>query len=278
MVDLQFREKKGVLVMYNEEEIKKQFPHKKFNHIYYMDDQQINSLYSQLTSNISSKTVENETAGEITVNVPLPILPFLKKLFHNSISMEAKTDASRHTEYTVEKDVTSRFHDVLEAIHEKNYKDIDYLIDHYMKDTNHIFVIGKGTFGPIEQDSNLFPTMRNVFNDVDLSIFNDTIVFFHGEIDQKSNYSELWHRLNKPLDTGRGGNKYQKTIEPREEDITPHTFRRRVFLVCEKPHLVDSWGFRLTFSRSFRFLGMITKKKDIYYLIPYAVWGCNLIL
>ena len=32
MVDLQFREKKGVLVMYNEEEIKKQFPHKKFNH------------------------------------------------------------------------------------------------------------------------------------------------------------------------------------------------------------------------------------------------------
>lgn len=266
--------------MYTEEMVKKEFPNLSFNHIFYINESQINNLYSQLTSNVSSKTIENNVTFGGDVKFSIPILSFLKSLFLGDTSAEAKADVSRKTSTTIEKDLAGRFNDVLKTINEKDYKDIDYLIDKYMNNEDRIFVIGKGDFQCLRGELPSYVKKGNIFKNVDRQMTEDTgkIVLFNGTIEHESNYSELFEELNPGEETTDGRRVFKNLKTPNDKEVTPRLYSRRVFMLCDKQFTVDEFGLKLNFASTYRYLGMLLKDDDVFYLIPYAVWGCDLIL
>lgn len=111
-----------------------------------MDVKRIESIYSQLTGNIDSYSIQskNEIDTDFSAKASYEIL----RLFGTELAGELNIGKGKSTISSIsyKREIEDKFLEVIDRINEKNYKDIFCLIEKYMKKADRIITVGKGTF------------------------------------------------------------------------------------------------------------------------------------
>lgn len=244
--------------------------------IYYFDEDLINNLYYQLPNSLESSSVEKEKNLNISLSAVLK--SFLLKLIGNGIDINSETTLGilKRETVTRQKVSVNKLIDILEAIDEKEFKDIYYLIDKYLQNDGSIFAVGKGEFENLQTRGNrVVPEIDGVNFPFDLGELD--FLLFSCQYEKESNYRELFSQLNQHL-KGRTSYNYSEIVFPDEADVTTPIYSKRVFVILEPSKMVSKFGLFHTANKTFYFLGEITKAKSDYFVTPFALWGDCVIL
>lgn len=250
-----------------------------FTDIYYFDEEKISSLYHQLPN--SREGSSTEVSKHIDTSLSSTFKSILLKLAGVDIDIDSEVSVgkSKHETITRKTESLDRLFGILKEIgenDEKNFKDIYHLIEKYLQNEENIFSVGKGEFEflPLKGDK-----VPNAVLGVEFPVELDNLdcLLFSCKYEKESNYAELFHKLNKHL-RGKSSYYFSEIIVPNEADVTPPIYSKRVFMIIEPSKIVDSFGLRHTYNRTFYFLGRITRTGNNYFIFPYALWGDCVIL
>ena len=227
----------------------------RFDDLFYCDERKIDSLYVQLTDNITEKTIQKGRGGKASLNSK--VSDIIAKVLNFDLNFEAYTNR----EETIKKIATcnDKFIDILEAISEKEYKDVFYLIEKYMANKNHIYAIGE------------------------IRIF-DRYVYYEGRgyerklpksvkfpLPIKEEYIMISHNLYTAYPS------CEDCVESCGKDYLD-TKCKRVIMIMDRKNIVSEFMLAHNFCTKYRFLGQVIKHKDNYFLIPFVVWGACVLL
>lgn len=250
----------------------------RFNDIYYLDENSISSIYSQLTDNIESSSIEKGKSANTSLSVS--VASFLLKLFGKDISIDAGVDVgfSKAETITRTKTLTDKFHDILKVIDENEYKDIFFLIDKYMNHESSIVAIGKGEFVALNlQNKEKCAEIRDVKFPIEIN--NLDFLLFSGIIEEESNYRELFNRLNPDFHLrSEEGIHFSEIVFPNKEDITETIYSKKVYIIMDSKKPKNKFAMCYTADRTFYFFGKVIEFEGNYFIFPYALWGRAVIL
>lgn len=249
-----------------------------FDDIYYIDEDSINSIYSQLTDNIESISIEKGKSANVSFLTSA--VSFLLKLFGKELNIDtsAAVNFSKAETITRTKTLTEKFHDILKVIDEKEYKDIFTLIDQYMASKTSIIAIGKGDFIALNlHDKEKHAEIRDV--KFPMKIDNIDFLLFSGKVERESNYGELFNKLNPEFHLkAEKGIPLSAIVFPSESDITDTVYSKKAYIIMDSKKQKDKFSMYYTADRTFYFFGEVIQFWGNYFIYPFALWGRAVIL
>ena len=251
----------------------------KFNDLYYFDEEKINSLYYQLSN--SYDAISTEKGKNIDVSFSPTFKSILFKLAGLKMDMAAEgaVGKSKHETVAWKPKPLDKLYDVLKEIgeeDEKNFKDIYYLIEKYLQNSENILSVGKGEFSFLHLDGDKMPAEVSGV-EFPMQLDKNDCLLFSCEYEKESNYDELFHQLNQHL-KGKTSFYSSEIVFHAEADITAPAYSKRVFVILQSSKICDLQGLQYTANKSFYFLGRIIRTGNNYFIIPYALWGECIIL
>lgn len=229
------------------------FENSRFRDLFYINPDKMENLYIQLTEGAEKTTLEEVSRKQTTIS--LKINEILLKLFNIEYSSEKEDIKKEKKQYGAS--LQRKFKDVISAIHEKEYKDVFYIIEKYMEHDEYIFAIGKARF------TNIYTPKYddNVLSKIEFPIK----IKKHSIILLTHNSDFLYPSYEKPT-----------ICFLRNAEVSSQC--KKVYMILEDKYITDEFGFRHTCITDHHFLGKIVCYKNNYFLIPYAVWGEKSIL
>lgn len=215
----------------------------------YIVPEVIESIYTQLTENSAQITIEKDknTSGILT-----PKLSDFFKIFSLNYSSETKYSKREISSHDVT--LEEKFIKVLEAIGEKEYKDIFYIIEKHMIDSKQIYVIGKGRFDHIYFEHNIgeisFDVKSLLIN------YNEKTVIY--------GTNNKMHSYSSDIDINEC---YIPSCKKMPKDC------KKVYMVIDNKYYTLNYPISCVSIIDKYFLGTITCFDNNYILTPYAVWG-----
>lgn len=247
-----------------------------YKSIYYLNDEKINSMYSQLTGNIESISIQSshETDIGISAKASNEILRLLGTKLTGELNVGNGSEKTMSITLKREK-IEDKFLDIISKIDEQKYKDTFYLIEKYMKETNHIITVGKGIFLPLHFSENEQP--KEIVN-VKFPMkqqYKGKIVLFSGKVILKNGKSK--HAMEPDFNENELENQLKEAIY-NDEVEADSLYLSRAFIIMEPESVPNYWGLVNTYDKILYYLGEISRFQGNYFITPYALWGECVIL
>lgn len=256
----------------------KRFQGHGYKDIYYLNDEKISSMYSQLTGNIERSSTQREQKTDISFTTKASNV--ILKLLGTELATEVEIGRnSTTTEVIVRKrELNDKFLEVIETINEEEYKDIFYLTEKYLKEGKRITAIGKGAFFILPSSNDTAPKeLINVKFPVVHS--SDNLILFSGKvISGNPDFGQFKKSDIDPDDIAAIQLRNAIYSENANNIDVNSIYSSRAFIILDPETIRDPWGLYHTYDKTLYFLGDVLEFEGNYFINPYALWGECVIL